>query len=420
MMRSRARGSRCPRGLLPWFVLGLGLAGCRMHGDAPSSTEELRAIEKAPWASPERVIAEVNGRPITRGDYYQRILRRFGTARMLSGVIKEELFVQEAERRGITVSTRDVDARVREMVADMARDAGSEAELARIYAAEGVSLEDLRRDMGREASGQMLITLVVKSYRKVDDEILRRYYAETYKHTRRRTRHIAYSFLSRPGETEGDLNRRKLEALDKAARAADQIRKGGDFAAIARAESEDSVTASRGGELGFIHEDSPMDAAMKAKILSLAAGEVSDPVENSSGGYHVFQVTEVLPAQGFVEAKEAMRIEIQERAPELQEIEGVLRTLRERATVKVLLLPAVGDAEADEAASRPAETGSAAPVVPVVPAAPAASAGAVPAGAVPLVESPAPAVPGTSSVPSAPGLPSTPSSGTGSEESKTK
>jgi parvulin-like peptidyl-prolyl isomerase len=295
----------------------------------------MKTLETRPWGDPEHVVATVNGRPITRGDFYVRVLSRFGTAKLLAGILKEELFLQEAERRLLVASPAEVSAKVDEIVADMARDAGGETELEKIYEREGISLSDLRRDLVREVTTQLVIGKVTMAFRELDDDALRKYYQETYSKTRYRTRHIAYSFAPLPGQSEGDANRRRLEAFNKALRAADSIRKGADFATVARAESEDEVTASRGGDLGFIDQNSPMDPTLKKAILELPADGLSEPVENPAGGYHIFQVTEIVPSESYVDCLEKMRKEIQAKEPTLEEIEAVLMKLRERGAVRV-------------------------------------------------------------------------------------
>jgi parvulin-like peptidyl-prolyl isomerase len=254
-------------------------------------------------------------------------------------VIKEEIFFQEAERLGVNVRKEDVARQVDKVLEGLAAEAGGEEALRETYRRERIEIEDLKMDLEREVYPEILIGKVTMALRKVDDEALRRYYQETYRHTRRRTRHIAYGFQVEPGSEEGDRNRLKLEAFNRAVRAADRVRKGADFASLARAESEDSVTASRGGDLGFIHEESPMDPALKKVILELRSGEVSDPVENPNGGYHVFQVTEVVPNESFVDCKEKLRVELVEREPNLSEIEAALRTLRDRYNVRILGSP---------------------------------------------------------------------------------
>jgi hypothetical protein len=243
------------------------------------------------------------------------------------------------------VSSREIRDKVEDLVQEMANDAGGEAELARIYAREGLTLAELRKDLEYEVGPQLLIGKVTKALRRIDDEALREYYQQTFAHARYRTRHIAYSFASPPGTPEGDVNRRKLEAFNKALRAADRIRKSADFATLARAESEDQVTAARGGDLGYIHEDSPMDPNLRRAVLELKAGEVSEPVENPNGGYHVFQVTEIIPSQSFVDCVDEMREELREREPDLKEIEETLQDLRADSDIRIFSLPLEGAAE---------------------------------------------------------------------------
>jgi len=347
-MRFAARGMRFSHPVpaaLPVLVLAGLLGGCRVGGSAAPKESSVNTLSEAPWGDPDRVIAEVNGRPITRGEFYSRVLRRLGTAKVLSGVIKEEIFFQEAERLGVEVKKEDIAKQVDKVLEGLAADAGGEDALREAYRRERIEIEDLRMDLEREVYPEILIGKVTMALRKVDDEALRRYYQETYRHTRRRTRHIAYGFQVEPGREEEDRNRLKLEAFNRAARAADRVRKGADFSSLARAESEDSVTASRGGDLGFIHEDSPMDPALKKVILDLRRGDVSDPIENPNGGFHIFQVTEVVPNESFVDCKEKMLLELVEREPNLGEIEAALRMLRDRYDVRILgspILPGEG------------------------------------------------------------------------------
>jgi hypothetical protein len=334
-------------------VLSISACGCRLEPEwnpSPASAVQMEGIETKPWGDPQAVLAEVNGRPITRGEFYVRVLRQFGTWKILTGMVKQELFLQEAERLKISVSTEEVEGKVGEILRDMAgKVEGGEVGLHRAFEREGLSMENVRRDLSREVAPQLLVGMVTRAMRKVGDQELEEYYKRTYRYTRYETRHLAYSFLPRPGQGEEDRNRLKLQAFNRAQRAADRVRNGADFATLARAESEDEVTASEGGRLGPLHEDSPMDPKLKAAVFALQEGDVSDPVENPNGGYHVFQVTRVLPEESFADCKEKMMQEILEREPDLKEIAAATEVLRGRADVKLfgsaLMPPAPGNAD---------------------------------------------------------------------------
>jgi len=80
----------------------------------------------------------------------------------------------------------------------------------------------------------------------------------------------------------------KEEALAKAQEIRKQLMAGGDFAAIAKAESDDVGSGSNGGSLGtFGHGQ--MVASFDQAAFSLPIEQISEPVE-SPFGYHVIKV----------------------------------------------------------------------------------------------------------------------------------
>jgi peptidyl-prolyl cis-trans isomerase C len=80
------------------------------------------------------------------------------------------------------------------------------------------------------------------------------------------------------------------EALAKATEIRKQIAAGGDFAAIAKAESDDTGSGAQGGSLGsFPHGQ--MVAPFDQAAFSLPVGQLSEPVK-SPFGYHIIKVEE--------------------------------------------------------------------------------------------------------------------------------
>ena len=62
--------------------------------------------------------------------------------------------------------------------------------------------------------------------------------------------------------------------------------KQGDFAALARAESDEPQSAARGGEIGWLQE-SAIQPEIRTKVSSLAKGAVSDSIQLGDGWYFV-------------------------------------------------------------------------------------------------------------------------------------
>ncbi len=81
---------------------------------------------------------------------------------------------------------------------------------------------------------------------------------------------------------------KQAQALEKAKELRERIVAGEDFAAVARAHSDDVMSAPMGGDLGFMEPDD-LERAFKEAVLKLKVGEISDVVETSYG-YHIIQV----------------------------------------------------------------------------------------------------------------------------------
>jgi peptidyl-prolyl cis-trans isomerase SurA len=79
-------------------------------------------------------------------------------------------------------------------------------------------------------------------------------------------------------------------ARAKANELLDRIKKGEDFAVLARLYSQDPISAAEGGDLGFF-DRTQMVKEFTAVAFKLKAGEVSSVFE-SEFGFHIMQVTE--------------------------------------------------------------------------------------------------------------------------------
>ena len=144
--------------------------------------------------------------------------------------------------------------------------------------------------------------------------------------TQTRVRHI----LLRPSE---------IQSLDEARSALLQLRAriegGEDFAAIARTSSEDSASASQGGDLGWVEPKSLVPEFEKA-MNALTPQQLSEPVRTPFG-LHLIQVLERRQQTVSGErARNAARSQIHARKAD-DRYEQWLRQLRDEAYVEYLL-----------------------------------------------------------------------------------
>jgi peptidyl-prolyl cis-trans isomerase D len=127
----------------------------------------------------------------------------------------------------------------------------------------------------------------------VTDDDIKSYYEQNKKQysteEQRRASHILIEVKKDASAADKAAAKAKAEGL------AAQLRKNpGDFAKLAKANSQDPGSAENGGDLGFFDKGAMLKPFADA-AFSLKQGEISDPVE-SDFGYHVIEVTGIKPA----------------------------------------------------------------------------------------------------------------------------
>jgi peptidyl-prolyl cis-trans isomerase SurA len=144
--------------------------------------------------------------------------------------------------------------------------------------------------------------------------------------TQTRARHI----LLRTSETTSDADAQaRLEALRE------RIANGEDFGNLARANSEDKVSAANGGELGWINPGNTVPQ-FEEQMDKLAPGQLSAPFRTPFG-WHILQVEERRQVDSTDEVKlQQAKEQIRERKAE-EATELFLRRLRDEAYVEIRL-----------------------------------------------------------------------------------
>jgi parvulin-like peptidyl-prolyl isomerase len=187
---------------------------------------------------------------------------------------------------------------------------------------------------------------------KVDEAAVKSYYdAHKNEYESVKAKHILIRMKGAPMPgAEGKPELTEEQALAKAQDVVKRLKAGGDFAAIAKADSDDTGSAQQGGDLGEFHRGMMVppfeDAAFALKI-----GEISEPVK-SPFGYHVIVVeTHTTKALADVrpEIEKALR-------PEMAKKE--VQSMREKSNVHIddaFFGPAATPEPAAPPAPRPAK-----------------------------------------------------------------
>lgn len=125
-----------------------------------------------------------------------------------------------------------------------------------------------------------------------DDQIRSVYDAGQSRFMRPRQYHLAQIYVAvSAGATAAERDAAKAKAQDLAKKAHD---KGADFAALARAGSDDKRSAEKGGDLGWLPENG-LVPAIATVVQGLAENEVSAPVATDDG-WHILRELGTKPA----------------------------------------------------------------------------------------------------------------------------
>lgn len=312
--------------------------------------------------------ARVNGRTISAADFerqYENLLRfyqqqagegftrelaaQLGLGRQALGVLEDrELALQEARRRGIVVTDREVSDAVHQMPAfqengqfryetyleavranygspgnfeaavrddllyqkilsaliETVKVPAGEVRAQWTASADRASLQFVRFPAAAAQAEVKVSDADAKAFADKEGARVEAFYKENADRYDQQAKVHVRHVLARvaPGASADE----EVAARKKIEEAAARVKKGEDFAKVAAALSDDPNTKDRGGDLGFVSEGLA-DAAFAKAALALKAGEVSEPVRTPAG-WHLIRAEEVVPARKVT--LEAARLDI--------------------------------------------------------------------------------------------------------------
>jgi parvulin-like peptidyl-prolyl isomerase len=301
-------------GLLVLLLVAALLFGCTQRPPASDASGVDASTSQDDTSLPvddlgRDVVARINGSPIyadalakaknTITDQYAQTYAQFGIdiSTMLAGAdgrlfelaIEAEAFLQltqqfltqqEADRRGIVIDEAKIDAELSRQYSEfLAQQDWTEADLAMVLADQGKSVESFKADVRSYIADQLLAMAVQRAVAgpfDITDEQLASYFDENRENygvvERIRASHILV-------ETQAEA-----EEIERA------LADGADFSELATAKSTDTVSAARGGDLGWFARG-VMVPEFEDAAFALEVGEMS-PIVESSYGFHIIRLTD--------------------------------------------------------------------------------------------------------------------------------
>lgn len=290
-----------------FILIIVAFAGSLLYAGGSSMIN--RGNESRQAGSP---VAEVNGKKVTYGEFqqaylsnlqsYQQFVGRLNGAQMshvkfitLQQLVDQHLLLQLANREKVKVSNKEVDERLK----DLKDRFPTKEEYQELLKANGLT-EGKLRDLIREG---LLVERLQEQKSQVtvtDEEV-----AQAYEQVQ--ARHILF-------RADPNNETAMAAALKKANDVLGQIRRGEDFAALAKRYSDDAGSSQDGGDVGWFSRNDPFVQSFKDAAFALNVNQVSEPVKTEFG-YHLIQVTGRKEASGeaFEKEKAGLREELSAR-----------------------------------------------------------------------------------------------------------
>lgn len=204
---------------------------------------------------------------------------------LLEKVIEDKAVLAQSEKESITAD----EAKLKQMTDYALKSLNNDKSRKAFYDANGIDEEFLTKTIKN--------SLIIESYRnkkmesiQVTDKEVNDYYEKNktkYPQEKIRASHILISTLDKSGNPLPEEEVKKAEK--KINYIYGELKAGGDFAQLAKKNSDDS-SAANGGDLGFFTKGM-MVKEFEDAAFALNVGEISKPVKTQFG-YHIIKLTE--------------------------------------------------------------------------------------------------------------------------------
>jgi len=211
---------------------------------------------------------------------------------------------------------------------------GSEDELKKQVEAAGETIDKVKKGLHDRLAEEHWMDAQVKDKANVTDAEAEDFYKKNPDEFKSPEQVRASHILVR---VEKDAKPEVVTEKEKAAQAiADRVKKGEDFAKLAKELSEDPSAKQNSGDLDFFTKEQMVPEFSKA-AFSMKKDEISNPVR-SDFGFHVIKVTDHKDAETVtLEKAKPQLIAFLSRQKKQAEIQKVVADIRSKADVKINL-----------------------------------------------------------------------------------
>jgi peptidyl-prolyl cis-trans isomerase SurA len=207
---------------------------------------------------------------------------------ILQNQLTQKLLAQQAVIDSVQVKDEEVDAEVDRRMRSFIQRAGSQDRLEQFLGRSVIQYKDeLRPDIKESLVAQRMRSKITEKVNTTPQDVKKYYETLSKDSLPSYNKEIEVGeivFSPKLNKEEKEFYKQKAEELRA------RVKKGEDFATLARLYSQDPGSAPEGGDLGFF-DRSTMVKEFTANAFKLKAGEIS-PVFETENGFHFLQVIE--------------------------------------------------------------------------------------------------------------------------------
>lgn len=246
------------------MVLCLGLLLCTGCGKVPK------------LSNGDEVFVSVNGKNVSANDMFNELKEKYGVdvlIELIDKIILEEKYEEDEEL------TAYVDAQIEQYISSYGEEGFKDA-----LEQSNMTEEDLRQTIALDYRRNLAALDYAK--KQVSDDELNDYYKNDY-----RGEIKASHILIAPDSENEDTTQADEDAKNKAKEIIERLNNGEDFATLAKEFSDDTGSASDGGNLGYFEKGKMVDEFEDA-VVALEVGKYSTEPVKSTYGYHIILKTD--------------------------------------------------------------------------------------------------------------------------------
>jgi parvulin-like peptidyl-prolyl isomerase len=247
---------------------------------------------------PADAVAVVDGEEVARSDYnalieqartsYKNQKREFPAAgsqefktlqnQAVQFLVQREQFEQEADALEVEVTDKQVEARLAQIQKQYF--GGDKTKYEKQLKDQGLTDAQVRRDIRAQILSEKIYENVTRGVKVTDQQIEDYYTKNKAQYSQPETRDVRHILVK---------TKAKADALYQ------QLKAGGDFAALAKANSEDTGSKDNGGKLTISRGQTV--APFDKKAFELKVNEISTPVKTEFGFHIIEALGAVKPAK---------------------------------------------------------------------------------------------------------------------------